>query len=85
MKLRYLDILAYILLLLGIIAAGIAFYGLRYEPNAQLFVIFTAVVFYLFWAIVYHYTKKEINKKLFLEYLLIGAICSVVGILVFYL
>jgi hypothetical protein len=84
-KLRYLDTLAYLLLFLGIAVAVFAFVGLRYDSEAQLLVIFTLVVFYVFWALIYHFSKKEVSKKLFLEYLLIGAICSVVGILVFYL
>lgn len=84
-QVKYLDTLAHLLLFLGISVAGFAFWGLRYDQNAQLLVIFTVVTFYIFWAVVYHFTKREMSKKLFLEYLLIGAICSVVGILVFYL
>lgn len=82
---KRLDFFAHILLILGILIAGIAFWGLRYQGNAQILVIFTLVIFYIFWALVYHYTKRNLTRKLFLEYLLVAAICTVVGILVFYL
>lgn len=81
---KVLDTMAHVLLFLGVVVAGIAFWGLRYQAGAQLLVIFTLVVFYVFWALVYHYTKRDLSKKLFLEYLLVAAICSIVGILVFY-
>lgn len=81
---KVLDTLAHILLFLGVVIAGIAFWGLRYQAGAQLLVILTLVTFYIFWALVYHYTKRDLSKKLFLEYLLVAAICSIVGILVFY-
>lgn len=81
---KKLDTFAHLLLTLGAVIAAIAFWSLRYQQGTQLFVIFTLVTFYIFWALVYHYTKRDLNKKLFLEYLLVGAICSIVGILVFY-
>jgi len=82
---KKLDFLAHLLLFLGVIIATIAFWGLRYQAGAQLLVVFTLVVFYIFWALVYHYTKRDLSKKLFLEYLLVAAISCVVAILVFYL
>lgn len=82
---KRLDTLAHLLLFLGVVVAVVAFFTLRYDRAAQLWVILTLVAFYILWALVYHYTKRDINKKLFLEYLLVGAICAVVGILVFYL
>lgn len=81
---KRLDAIAHLLLFLGVVIGAVAFWSLRYQQGTQLFVIFTLVTFYIFWAIVYHYTKKDLTKKLFLEYLLVGAICAVVGILVFY-
>lgn len=82
---KKLDLFSHILLFLGVLIAAVAFWGLRYQAGAQLLVIFTLVTFYIFWALVYHFTRRDLSKKLFLEYLLVAAICSVVGILVFYL
>ena len=82
---KAIDTFAHILLFLAIITGAVAFWGLRYEKNMQLLVVITLIAFYILWGIVYHSTKRNINKKLFLEYLMIGAICSVVGVLVFYL
>lgn len=81
---KTLDTLAYLLLFLGIVAAAVAFWGLRYQTGVQLLVVFLAVTFYIFWAIVYHCARRDFSKKLFLEYLLVAAIACVVGILVFY-
>ena len=82
---RRLDFFAHLLLFLGVIIAAIAFWGLRYQAGAQLLVVFTLLVFYIFWGALYHYTKRDLSKKLFLEYLLVAAISCVVAILVFYL
>lgn len=81
---KTLDTLAHLLLFLGIIAAAVAFWGLRYQSGVQILVVLGAVTFYVFWAIVYHWARRDLSKKLFLEYLLVAAIACVVGILVFY-
>lgn len=84
MKVKFLDTIAHLLLFLGIVVAALAFWGLRSQVGVQLLVVFLAVTFYIFWAIVYHSARRDLSKKLFLEYLLVAAIACVVGILVFY-
>ena len=82
---RHLDILSYLLLLSGIVLGVVAFLRLRFDPRSQLLVIFGLVAFYLLWGLIYHFGKKDLSRKLFLEYLLIGAIGAIVGVLVFWL
>lgn len=82
---KSLYILSYSLLLFGVVIAGATFWYVRFSQTAQLLVIFTLILFYLFWGVVFHYAKGDLSKKLFLEYLLIALISSGVGILVFYL
>lgn len=82
---KKIDLLSYSLLLSGIVLGAAAFWDLRYSQNGQLLVIFALVLFYLAWGLVYHFTKGDLSKKLFLEYILIALICCGVGILVFYL
>lgn len=84
MKAKFLDTIAHLLLFLGIAVAALAFWGLRFQAGAALLVVFLAVTFYIFWAAVYHCARRDLSKKLFLEYLLVAAIVCVVGILVFY-
>lgn len=84
MIMKYVDHLAYLLLILAFVFAVFTFMVFRYDPTAQLRVVLTSIVFYIIWGIVYHYTKRQLNKKLFLEYLLLAAISSVAVIIIFY-
>ena len=77
-----LDILSHTLLFCGGVLAVVVFLKLRFDQR-QIFVIFGLVIFYLLWGLVYHFAKGDLSKKLALEYGLIGAICTLVGVLVF--
>lgn len=77
------DILFYILLFLGLAIGASRFFATFADPTAQFATIAAIVVYYLIWGIAYHYLKKDLKRKLFLEYLTVGAIGIVVGILIF--
>ena len=79
----FLDILAYILLLLGFGVGSLVFYRLRNVGQEQFLVIIFLVGFYLVWGIIFHSLKKDLDRKLLLEYLVIAAIAAVAGVLVF--
>lgn len=77
------DILFYILLALGIGIGLSQFFAFSARPTYQFWVIAAIVVYYIMWGLLYHYFKKDLEKKLFLEYITLGAIGIVVGVLVF--
>ena len=80
---KYLDKVAYAILFSGLIAGVVAIISLKYEPLSQFAVIVAFSIFYLGWAIIFHLLKGDLDLKLFLEYLIIASIASVVGFLVF--
>jgi len=81
---KHLDILAHVFLVLGLIVGVVAIYRLRFDATSQFLVILIIILFYLLWGTTYHHIKGEISKKLFLDYLLVAAIVTVVGFLVFF-
>ena len=83
MRMKHLDIIAHIFLILGLAVGAVAIYRLRFDSTSQFLVILIIVLFYLLWGTTYHHIKGEIEKKLFIEYLLIAAIATAVGFLVF--
>lgn len=84
MKINLFDIFAYILLLLAIGVGAWAILKAHGEPGNQFLIVLVLVVFYLLWGVVYHHVKRDLSRKLFLEYLIIGAIALVSGLLVFF-
>lgn len=82
---KLLDVLAYSLLIAGLILAAVVFLKFSFSATWQMDAIFGVVFFYLIWGLVYHFAKGDLSKKLACEYLLLGAICSLVGVLVFWL
>lgn len=80
---KHFDILAYILLFLVLGIGAAVFYQVRFNPAKQFLVVILLSSFYLFWGILYHYQRRDLSRKLFLEYLLIAAIAAAVGFLVF--
>ena len=83
LKMKRLDILAHVFLILGLAVGAAAIYRLRYDSTSQFLVILVITLFYLLWGTTYHHIKGEIKKKLLLEYLLIALIVIIVGFLVF--
>lgn len=81
---RRFDILSYTLLALGLVIGASRFFGSLASPTEQFLTIVAVVVYYLLWGLAYHFFKRDLRRRLFLEYLIIAAIGIVVGILVFY-
>ncbi|OGD91145.1 hypothetical protein A3D07_02310 [Candidatus Curtissbacteria bacterium RIFCSPHIGHO2_02_FULL_42_15] len=80
---KHLDILAHIFLILGLGVGVVAVYRLRFDSTDQFLVILVITFFYLLWGTTYHHIKGEIEKKLFVEYLLIALIVVICAFLVF--
>lgn len=80
---KHYDILLHILLYSGVGIGLLAIWLLRYDNLARFLVILSMVIYYLVWGLIYHYLKRDLNKKIIAEYLLIGAIGLVAGYLVF--
>lgn len=81
---KLFDILFYSLLALGLLIGASRFFSASARPTEQLTTIVAVVVYYLLWGLAYHFIKKDLRRRLFLEYLTIAAVGIVVGILVFY-
>lgn len=77
------DLFFYLLLFLGIGIGASRFFAFWAKPSSQFWVIVAIVVYYVIWGLLYHYFKKDLAKKLFLEYITLGAIGIAVGVLVF--
>lgn len=77
------DILFYILLFLGFVIGASQFFAFSAQPTSQFWIITAIITYYVIWGLAYHYLKGDLRRTLFLEYLTIGAIGIVVGILVF--
>ena len=60
-----------------------AFLLLRFNPQAQFFLIIAVAVFYLAWAVTYHLWRKDLSLKILTEYLLYSVIAAVVGFIIF--
>ncbi|OGD86797.1 hypothetical protein A2870_02365 [Candidatus Curtissbacteria bacterium RIFCSPHIGHO2_01_FULL_41_11] len=82
---RQFDLVAHLLLIAAVAVGMLAILRGRFAGGDQFLVIIAIVFFYLAWGLVYHYAKRDLTKKLYFEYLLIAAITSVAGILVFML
>lgn len=80
---RYLEKLAYTVLFSGLLVGVFAIIALRYNPTNQFAVIVAFSLFYLIWSVIFHLLKRDLSLFLFLEYLMIATIASVVGFLVF--
>lgn len=80
---KHYDILLHIILYFGISIGVLAVWFLRYDNLGRFLVIGAMVMYYLVWGLTYHYLKRDLDKKIIAEYLLIGAIGLVAGYLVF--
>lgn len=79
---KNIDRVAYIVLLAGLMLGLLAFVSWQGERVIQLVVIMLLALFYISWGLVYHSLRGDLTAKLFLEYLLIGAIAMVAGVMV---
>lgn len=77
------DTIFYILLFLGLAIGASQFFAFSARPTSQFWIIVAIIAYYVIWGTAYHYLKGGLKRSLFLEYLTIGAIGIVVGILVF--
>lgn len=66
----------------GLIIGAIAAYLSRFNSSGQFFVLVLIVTFYLLWGYAYHNTKGDVNRKLYLEYIVISLIALGAGYLV---
>lgn len=80
---KHIDIIFYSLLLSAVGVGAWAILKSHGEPGSQLLIVLVLVVFYLLWGVVYHHVKRDLSRKLFLEYLIIGAIAGASGVLIF--
>ncbi|MBI2327903.1 hypothetical protein HYU92_06320 [Candidatus Curtissbacteria bacterium] len=83
MNFKLIDTIAHLLLLLAFLIGIFAVYNLRFQPIYQFVVILGFATFYVCWGLVFHTLKKDLETKLFLEYLVLGLISTVVGFLIF--
>lgn len=81
-NMRLTDILAYILLIGGLIIGAFSYLSLDYDANSQFLLVLLMAVFYVFWGALYHAMRQDLTARLFREYLVLAAIVSVVGFLV---
>ena len=66
------------LVLVAILAGGIfTFIYVRPNTTLQLFVGIITAVTYVLWGLIHHAIKKDLHRKIMVEYLLIGAIAIV--------
>ena len=66
------------LVLVAILASGIfTFIYVRPNTTLQLFVGIMTAVTYVLWGFIHHAIKKDLHRKIVIEYLLIGAIAIV--------
>lgn len=77
------DRLAHGFLYLGFLVGVYAVYFWRFDARVQFIVILSLIIFYLVWGALYHSHKRDLTKKLALEYILIAAIALFASVMVF--
>ena len=77
------DKLAHGFLYLGFLVGVVSIYFWRFSASVQFVVILSLIAFYLIWGALYHNHKGDLDKRLALEYLLIGAVCLLASVVVF--
>lgn len=60
------------------LAVFIALFKLQGMPKAQYFALSILIVFYLFWAILYHYYDKSLKLEVMIEYILTALLALVI-------
>ncbi len=66
----------YIMLAIGLLVAFFFVFLLRYNTSYQFFALLAGVLFYLGWGIIHHYIEGRLDLHIFGEYVLIGALVT---------
>ncbi len=75
--------LAQTLLYFGFVVGAVAVYVSRYDSRRQFLIVLLLIAFYLIWGFSYHSGKKDLKKRVFLEYLVISLIALLAAVIVF--
>ena len=79
----YKHIWYYSSLILILIFGFILVYANSSNKSFQIGIVFVITLFYVFWGILHHFLKHDLNMKIVIEYMLIG--CFGLGIILFLL
>lgn len=74
--------LAYLVLILGLIAGVILFLGAWPNRNLQQKIAIGLAVFYVLWGVTTHLKTKRVNRQVVLEYLSVGVLAGLLLILI---
>lgn len=80
---KHFDKLAHIVLTVGLFFGAVVVYVARFDSFKQFLAIVVLVVFYLLWGIFYHLARRDLKRKIILEYLLVSSIATLAASLVF--
>lgn len=80
---KQFDTLAYFVLFGGLIIGALGILRVGFDAMRQFWIILMLCLFYLLWGIGYHQHKGDLTRRLFLEYLILVAIATAAGFLVF--
>lgn len=67
----------YVLLAILLSVGSVIFLSGRGNPLAQFLIGVSMAILYIAWGWVYHFQKKDLHKKVMIEYLLVGCIAIV--------
>lgn len=82
-KAKHIESVLYITLF-GVFALGaVYFLRFRFNPFYQFSMLLVLSIFYFVWGMFYHHLRRDLNLKVFFEYLAIWAIVVMAAVLVF--
>ena len=73
----------HLILYLGLVLGAVAIFIWRFDGGRQFMIVVLLVAFYLIWGYSYHSTKRDLCRKLILEYLAISLIGLLAAFVVF--
>jgi len=80
---KTLEGIFHLILYLGFIIGAVAIFIWRFDGERQFMIVLLLVAFYLIWGYSYHSTKRDLCRKLILEYLAISLIGLLAAFVVF--
>lgn len=80
---KSVEAVAHSILYLGFILGAVAIFIWRFDTNRQFLIVCLLVAFYLIWGYSYHTLKRDISRRLILEYLAISLIGILAAFVVF--
>ena len=80
---RHFESVFYILLFAAFALGAVFFLRVRFNPFYQFSMLLALAIFYFVWGMFYHYLRRDLNIKVFWEYLIIFAICALAAVFVF--